>query len=50
MVTISCVSPRLGEALVWKCVDEGCEVGMFARTESYLRQVSEEMNQEADVP
>lgn len=49
-VAISGVDPGLGAALVRKFVDEGCEVGMFASTESYLRQVSEEMKRHADVP
>lgn len=43
-VAISGVGPGLGAALVRKFVEEGCKVGMFARTGSYLQQLSDEMN------
>jgi len=46
-VVITGVGSGLGAALVRKCVKEGCQVGMFARSADYLTQlVSEVKGQE----
>ena len=42
-VVITGVGNGLGAALVRKFVNEGCQVGMFARSGKYLTQLAEEM-------
>ena len=42
-VIITGVGSGLGAALVRKCVKEGCQVGMFARSADYLAQLSSEV-------
>jgi NADP-dependent 3-hydroxy acid dehydrogenase YdfG len=42
-VVITGVGSGLGAALVRKCVKEGCQVGMFARSADYLAQLAAEV-------
>lgn len=42
-VVITGVGSGLGAALVRKCVREGCQVGMFARSADYLTQLEKEV-------
>ena len=42
-VVITGVGSGLGAALVRKCVKEGCQVGMFARSGDYLTQLAAEV-------
>ncbi|UCE64223.1 MAG: SDR family NAD(P)-dependent oxidoreductase, partial [Nitrospirota bacterium] len=42
-VVITGVGSGLGAALVRKCVKEGCQVGMFARSADYLNQLGTEV-------
>ncbi len=41
------VGSGLGAALVRKLVQEGCRVGMFARSETFLTQLSKELGEKA---
>lgn len=43
-VVVAGVGSGLGASLVRKFVKEGCRVGMFARSESFLKQLAEEMH------
>lgn len=45
IVVITGVGSGLGASLVRKFVEEGCNVGMFARSEDYLGQLSDEMKE-----
>jgi len=46
-VVITGVGSGLGAALVRKCVKEGCQVGMFARSADYLTQLATEVKGQA---
>jgi NADP-dependent 3-hydroxy acid dehydrogenase YdfG len=44
---IAGVGPGLGESLAKTFVDEGCQVGLFARSASYLESLSAELGDDA---
>ncbi len=44
---IAGVGPGLGESLARRFLDEGCRVGLFARSESYLEELSAELGESA---
>ena len=44
---IAGVGPGLGESLARKFVDEGCQVGLFARSTDYLDELSAELGEQA---
>ena len=41
------VGPGLGSALAQKFVDEGCQVGLFARSESYIEELAADLGPDA---
>ncbi|MXR51663.1 SDR family NAD(P)-dependent oxidoreductase [Halovenus sp. WSH3] len=44
---IAGVGPGLGESLARKFIEEGCQVGLFARSTGYLAELSEELGEQA---
>ncbi|WP_336327500.1 SDR family NAD(P)-dependent oxidoreductase [Halovenus sp. HT40] len=44
---IAGVGPGLGESLARKFIDEGCQVGLFARSTGYLEELSAELGEQA---
>ena len=44
---IAGVGPGLGESIARKFVDEGCQVGLFARSEDYLADLAAELGDDA---
>ncbi|WP_436902109.1 SDR family NAD(P)-dependent oxidoreductase [Halovenus halobia] len=44
---IAGVGPGLGESLARKFIDEGCQVGLFARSTGYLDELSAELGEQA---
>jgi NAD(P)-dependent dehydrogenase (short-subunit alcohol dehydrogenase family) len=44
---IAGVGPGLGESLARTFVDEGCQVGLFARSQSYLESLSADLGDDA---
>lgn len=44
---IAGVGPGLGESLARKFLDEGCQVGLFARSTGYLEELSAELGERA---
>lgn len=44
---IAGVGPGLGESLARKFVDEGCQVGLFSRSEGYLDDLAAELGDDA---
>lgn len=44
---IAGVGPGLGESLAQKFIDEGCQVGLFARSTGYLEELSAELGEQA---
>jgi len=44
---IAGVGPGLGESLARRFVDEGCDVGLFARSANYLEELSAELGEQA---
>ncbi|MFT4945800.1 MAG: NAD(P)-dependent dehydrogenase (short-subunit alcohol dehydrogenase family) [Natronomonas sp.] len=44
---IAGVGPGLGESLARKFIDEGCQVGLFARSTGYLGELAEELGEQA---
>lgn len=44
---IAGVGPGLGESLARRFLEEGCQVGLFARSEDYLEELSVELGQGA---
>ena len=44
---IAGVGPGLGESLARKFIDEGCQVGLFARSTGYLDELSTELGEQA---
>lgn len=40
---IAGVGPGLGASLAWKIADEGCSVGLFARSRRYVETLAEEL-------
>lgn len=43
IAVIAGVGPGLGESLAWKFAEEGCAVGIFARSEEYLDDLETEL-------
>ena len=44
---IAGVGPGLGESTARRFIEEGCQVGLFARSESYLEELSAELGDDA---
>ncbi|ADB61073.1 short-chain dehydrogenase/reductase SDR [Haloterrigena turkmenica DSM 5511] len=44
---IAGVGPGLGESLARKFVAEGCQVGLFARSEAYLEELADDLGDDA---
>ena len=44
---IAGVGPGLGESIAQRFIEEGCQVGLFARSESYLEELSAELGENA---
>jgi NAD(P)-dependent dehydrogenase (short-subunit alcohol dehydrogenase family) len=44
---IAGVGPGLGESLARKFIDEGCQVGLFARSTGYLDELADELGEQA---
>lgn len=44
---IAGVGPGLGESLAEKFLDEGCQVGLFARSATYLEELSDRLGEDA---
>lgn len=44
---IAGVGPGLGESIARKFLDEGCQVGLFARSSSYLEELAAELGENA---
>jgi len=44
---IAGVGPGLGESLARKFIDEGCQIGLFARSTGYLDELSAELGDQA---
>jgi NAD(P)-dependent dehydrogenase (short-subunit alcohol dehydrogenase family) len=40
---IAGVGPGLGESIARRFIEEGCQIGLFARSESYLQELSAEL-------
>ncbi len=46
-VVIAGVGPGLGESLARRFLEEGCRIGLFARSEEYLEELSDELGEDA---
>ncbi|WP_049925801.1 SDR family NAD(P)-dependent oxidoreductase [Halopiger goleimassiliensis] len=44
---IAGVGPGLGESLARTFVDEGCQIGLFARSEDYLEELADALGSDA---
>jgi NAD(P)-dependent dehydrogenase (short-subunit alcohol dehydrogenase family) len=42
------VGPRIGESVARKFAEEGCSVGLFARSADYLTELADELTEETD--
>ncbi|MDY6819568.1 MAG: SDR family NAD(P)-dependent oxidoreductase [Halobacteriales archaeon] len=45
---IAGVGPRIGESVARKCANEGCSIGLFARSAEYLDDLADELTEETD--
>ncbi|MFB6300849.1 MAG: SDR family NAD(P)-dependent oxidoreductase [Halobacteriales archaeon] len=45
---IAGVGPRIGESTARRCAMEGCSVGLFARSETYLDELASTLTEETD--
>jgi NAD(P)-dependent dehydrogenase (short-subunit alcohol dehydrogenase family) len=45
---IAGTGPRIGESVARKFAEEGCSVGLFARSEDYLTELASELTEETD--